>query len=304
MTEKIIIGIESKTFDNFGLDCFRNCPTLYDWRIKRGIIKPGARKTAADLGTGIHLALEHYYKEGMTDKSIAEAINLFAEYYASKQDISDEKRTLGRGLELLTKYFTKYRYEPFNVVATEVGGAAELGEYLYTYRMDLIVEWITPKGTYLWDNKTTSSLGRGIVKPNNQFTGYMAAGIELYENLLGFMVNYIGVYKSDKQKDKSTGKMVERDPFVRVPTSRTRREIEDWKVETINLIHQIEECQGRDIWPKFTNHCTAYASKCAYLDLCQSQDKDIVIPLLEAGVYEKSLWTPYDPGELEEGGER
>jgi len=227
MNNQIVIGVESKMFDNFALDCFRNCPAFYDWRINRGIIKPGAKKTAADFGTSIHLSLEHYYKNGMTDASIAEAIQLFADSFADKQDITDEKRTLAKGLDILSKYFTKYRHEPFNVITTEVGGAMELGEYLYTFRIDLAVEWYSPKGVYLFDHKTTSSLGRMVVKPNNQFTGYTAAGVETYENLLGFMLNSIGVYKTDKTKDKATGKMVEREILVRTPTARTRKEIED-----------------------------------------------------------------------------
>jgi hypothetical protein len=238
----------------------------------------------------------------MTDQSISEAINIFAEFFADKQDITDEKRTLAKGLEILSRYFGKYRREPFNVIATEIGGAMELGEYLYTVRVDMATEWFSPKGVYGWDHKTTSSLGRFVVKPNNQFSGYCAYLSEMYENLLGFMVNQIGVYKTDKQKDKATGKMVEREILVRVPTSRTRREIEDWKRETIHLIHQIEDCQLKDVWPKHTNFCTAYSSKCMYLDLCQSQDRDIVIPLIESGVYQKELWTPYVGGD-EEGGD-
>lgn len=303
MSNQIVIGVESKMFDNFALDCYRNCPQFYDWRIHRGIVRPGAKKTAADFGTAIHLALEHYYKNGMSDQSISEAINLFAESFSDKQDITDEKRTLAKGLDILSKYFTKYRHEPFNVITTEVGGAMELGEYLYTFRIDLATEWYSPRGVYGWDHKTTSSLGRLVVKPNNQFTGYMAALSETYENLLGFMVNMIGVYKTDKTKDKSTGKMIEREILVRTPTARTRKEIEDWKIETIHLIHEIENCQMKDVWPKHTNFCTAYSSKCMYLDLCTSQDKDIIIPLLEAEVYLKQPWTPYVGADEVEGGE-
>ncbi len=315
MPNQVKIGVESSTFDNFALDCFRNCETYYFWRILKGIIKPGAKKTAADFGSCIHSALEHYYKKGMTDQSIQEAMQLFTGEFNKFQDPADDKRTLGRGLEILERYFLKYRYEPFNVIDTEIGGAVELGGYLYTSRIDLLVEWQSPKGIYGFDHKTSSSLGRLIPKPNNQVTGYIMTLAETYVDLLGYMINGIGVYKEDTEIDKNapkvpsskTGKLIyatkEKATLVRLPTMRTKKEIEAWKRETLHLIHQIEECQEKDVWPKKDHFCSAYASRCMYLDLCQAQDRDIIIPLLEGGIYQKVDWVPYTGRGEEEGGE-
>jgi hypothetical protein len=316
MTEKgegVQSGIEGGCFDNFSLDCFRNCECYYYWRIVQGVVKPGAKKTAASFGSSIHLALEHFYREGMVESSISEAVSLFVEEFKQFQDLADDKRTLGKGVELLDKYFQKYKREPFDVVATEVGGAVELAEYLYTFRIDLIVEWHSPKGIFGMDHKTTSSLGRLVAKPNNQITGYLMALGDTYPNLLGYIVNVIGVFKEDEEMDKTapkvvspkTGKLIyakkEKQVFDRVITSRTRKEIEDWKKETLHLIHQIEECHERDIWPKRTGFCTAFASRCQFLDLCQSQDREILLPLLEAEVYKREFWVPFSPLASPEG---
>lgn len=307
MNNQLIIGVESKIFDNFALDCFRNCPSYYYWRIIKGIVKPGAKKTAADFGSCIHLALEHYYKNGMTDKAIQEGMNLFLSSFEPLQDDTDDKRTLGKGLELLGKYFSRYRNEPFNVVDTEVGGTVELEEYLYTFRIDLIVEWLSPKGIYGFDHKTTSSLSRTVIKPHNQITGYIYTLMQHYSTTLGFVLNMIGVYKALEEMDKSspkvlspkTGKLVyamkEREVLVRMPTSRTQVEIDQWKKETLHLIHQIENCQEKNIWPKKAPHfCTAYATKCQYLDLCQAQEPEKILAVLVASdVYKVEFWQPY-----------
>ena len=310
------IGIENGMWDNYGLDCFRNCPQYYEWRIVKGVIKPGAKRTSADFGSGIHLALEHFYKNKMSPASIPEAVEKFVQFFQPKVDPADEKRTLVKGVELLEKYFNRYKSEPFDVTATEIGGVVELGDYLYTFRIDLLVEWQSPKGLFGVDHKTTSSINRVVAKPNNQITGYIYGLSEMYgEEVLGYILNSIGVYKEDEEIDKNapkvispkTGKLVyakkEREIFIRSITSRTKKELMDWKQETLHLISQIKRCHEEDVWPKHTNFCSAFSSKCQYLDLCQSQDKDILQTMIDIGIYEQSWWQPYvGEGEDEEEG--
>src|SRR5574343_394180 len=96
------VGVESGVFDNFTLDCFRNCPQYYDWRIVKGLIKPGASMNGANFGSCIHSALEHYYLNGMTDESILQAYQVFAEEYNKYPNLSgDNTRTISKGLEIL-----------------------------------------------------------------------------------------------------------------------------------------------------------------------------------------------------------
>jgi len=301
------VGLESGIFDNQSLQWYRSCPQYYDWRANYQLIKPGAKKTAADFGSAIHFALEHYYKMGMTDVAIQESIEIFSEKFAPSQDPTDEKRSLLKGISILNDYFQRYRHEGFTPIKTEVGGMFSLNQsYLYSCRIDLILEWPTPKGIYGMDHKTTSSLGRLIAKPHNQLTGYEYLLRETFENVLGFILNCIGVYATDEEMDKNlpkvaspkTGKpiyqKVKREIFQRLPTTRTKNEIEEWKQQTIHLIHEIERSTEKKIWPRYTDYCNAFQSKCQFLDLCQAQSKEIYLPLLEAGIYEKSPWISYD----------
>ena len=301
----IEIGLLSKTFDNYALDCYRNCQRYYYYRIVLKIVKAWDKKTAADFGSCIHLALEHYYKNGMTDNAIAEALIIFTDKF--KEDPADQKRTVGKGLEILSNYFLRYRHEPFNVVETEVGGACELGEYLYTVRLDLAVEWQNPFGIYGFDHKTTSALNRLLVKPNNQISGYVYYLSQLYENVLGYMINGIGVYTSEEEMDKSvpkviskkTGKLVyatkPRETFLRLPTSRTVLELEQWKGEALQVIHQIEDSTEKGIWIEHApQYCTAYRGRCQYHDLCLAQEPEKMLPsLMAAEIYVEQAWTPY-----------
>ena len=78
--------------------------------------------------------------------------------------------------------------------------------------------------------------------------------------------------------------------------------MDQWKKETLYLIHQIEESHKVGIWPRKTKFCTAYASKCQFLDLCQAQDPDSILKaLIDAEIYKIDPWQPYkNEGEVVE----
>lgn len=288
--------MKENEFDNYSLSCYRRCPTYYRRRIQEMLVKPTERKTAAEFGVGIH-ALEIYYKGGMTEKAKEETLAAFMLHFAPFETEADDKRTVVKGLSILTSYFQRYAEEPFEVVATEVGLAFDIGEYIYKGRLDLVVKWLSPPGIYGFDHKTTSDLDSIVVKPNNQFTGYIAYLNEMFENVHGFMANLIGVYKTDKQKDKSSGKMIERDIFRRYPTTRSPWEVEEWKKGVLQTIHQIEECKECGVWPRY-DACKMYRTPCAFLDLCNAGSEEVVQRMIQGGMYEVSPWEAYK----EEGG--
>jgi hypothetical protein len=289
--------------DNYSIDCFRNCPKFYYWRIKRGLTKPGDKKLAAEFGTAIHLGLETYYKGGLTQEARDLAFTKSLEYFTPFETEGDEKRTSQRLVVILDKYFTRYPSEPFEVIATEVGGAFELdSNWIYTTRLDLPVEWKTPRGVYIVDHKTTYDLGSLIARPHNQITGYIYNACEMWENVLGAILNGIGVYATDEVMDKSlpkvpsavTGKPVyqkkEREFFMRIPTQRTTRELEEWKGETLWWLHQIEECEENNRWPKHSpDYCVKYKGRCIGLDLCNA-DPDTAERMIQSGLYVVQPW--------------
>jgi hypothetical protein len=293
------MSVEKKEIDNYALETYRSCPKYFYWRILRGLVKPGGSKRAADFGAGIHKALEVYYSKGMNEEAMAEGIVAFATEFEKVENLEeDDKRTVQRGLNILGRYYERYKGEPFNVMATEIGGAFELDSWIYRTRIDMAVEWTAPKGIYIFDHKTTSDMGRIIAKPSNQMSGYLYNASEIYENVLGLMVNVVGVYKTDKSKDKNTGKMVEREIFARIPTQRTPPELEDWKADVLHTLHQIEESIEKGRFPKHgPEYCTAYHGKCHFLDLCLS-DPDTAERLIEVA-YSYEPWEPYE----KEGGE-
>ena len=213
-----------------------------------------------------------------------------------------------KGLEILGKYFERYHgNEPFNVVATEVGGAFELGDYVYRTRMDLVAEWQSPRGMYVIDHKTSSDINRLIAKPHNQLTGYECNVREMYENVLGSMLNIIGVYESDEITDKDAPKVIsektgkpiyakkKREIFIRIPTSRTSLELEQWKKETLWWLHQIDESREKAMWPKKApEFCTAFRRRCMYVDLCNCALSDTQERMIaHGGLYEVKPWVPY-----------
>lgn len=296
---------EKREVDNFALQCFKNCPQSYYWRVVRGLVKPGEKQIAAEFGLAIHAALEIYYSGGMTPESARKGIEKFTELFSKVEDLESRKHTVAKGVEILEKYFAHYANEPFEVIATEIGGAFELGDWIYKTRLDLVVRWKETGGVYVYDHKTSSSIHRLVVKPNAQLTGYIANLYEMYENVVGATLNIIGVYETEEVMDKSLPKVVnektgkpiyqkkKRQVFTRPTTTRTPKEIEDWKRETLYLLDIIEDCKKRNLWVKNTNHCSAYHSRCWYVDLCNAVSPAIVDRMVESGIYQVDFWQPY-----------
>lgn len=292
--------------DNYSLDCYRNCPRSYYWRIHRHLVKPGEKKVAAEFGSGVHMGMERYYGGGMSQAAVDTALLDSVAYFAPFESEADDKRTTSKLITILDKYFTRYQHEPFNVVAVEVGGAFELdAQWVYTSRLDLLAEWQVPKGIYIIDHKTTYDIGSLIAKPHNQITGYIYTACEMYENVLGAIVNGIGVYATDEEVDKNVPKVKSnnsnrlvyqkkpREIFVRIPTQRTTLELAEWKAETLHYLHQIEESEERGVWPKHApDVCTKFHGRCAYLDLCNT-DPDTCERMIAGGVYEVKPWVAY-----------
>ena len=307
---------ERRQVDNFTIECFRNCPKFYYWRIHRNLVKPVEKKVAAEFGSAVHLALEIYYKYGMSQEAIDKALVDSLDYFTPFETEGDAKRTTARLLVILGKYFERYKHEPFNVLATEVGGAFELdNNWIYTTRLDLLVEWQSPRGIYIVDHKTTYDLGSLIAKPHNQITGYIYNAREMYESVLGAVINGIGVYATDEVMDKmapkipsaKTGKMIyatkPREFFIRIPTQRTPRELAEWKEETLWWLHHIEECVEHDKWPKHSpDYCVKYRGRCSFLDLCNA-DPETCERMIEAGVYEINPWQAYKGAATDTNGE-
>ncbi|MEM2125013.1 MAG: PD-(D/E)XK nuclease family protein [Candidatus Methanosuratincola sp.] len=296
-----------KEVDNFAIQCYRSCPRFFYWRIERGYTRVREVSISAQFGAAIHSALDAYYSSGMTQEAIDKALTRFAEEFGAFEEWEDSKRTVGKGLDILSRYFERYHgKEPFTVIATEIGGAFEVGDYIYRTRLDLVVEWESPRGIYVIDHKTTSSLNRMTAKPHNQLTGYIANLVEMYENVLGAILNCVGVYESEEVVDKTTkvisektGKPVyartKREIFMRIPTTRTTQEIEEWKRETLHTLHQIERSREEGVWPRYApEYCGAYRKKCQYLDLCNSTLNIAEKVLVESGLYERNEWKPYE----------
>jgi hypothetical protein len=261
---------------------------------------------AAEFGSGLHRALETYYGAQMSRESREQAKLDFLSYYAPLYaqgggEASDDKRTVAKGVAILEQYWKHYDVEPFQVIATEVGGAIELRPNLiYTSRIDLIVQWDSPRGIYGFDHKSTSAMDTIVPKPNNQFSGYITTLLEMYENVLGFQVNLIGVFKTEKQKDKYTGQMVPREIFQRVVTSRTPIEVEQWKREVINTVDHINRDIDTGVWSRFDKCKPFRNSMCAYHDLCLCQSIEMQERLIEMGAYVKEPWSAYKDDPVEE----
>jgi hypothetical protein len=294
-------GIEC--FDNTELDAFRRCQKYYNFFINKKKQRANDKKTAAEFGIAIHGILEDVYK-GM---DLLTSLEKWIPYFAPFESDLDAKRTCGKLRELMMEYFIYYENDTFVPIPQyiEVGFAVELmPNVLYTGRLDAPGYYKNrPNEMYVMDHKTTWKILGYLVKPHNQFTGYIFGARQYMEGVVGVVANLIGVYKDKPMRLKNSdgwrkGAAPE-DVFFRSVTTRSDEEIEQWRIEACALVDDIRRANDRGIYHGNSMNCKMFNRDCPYMDVCNvapaMQDE-----FLECDMYVTKEWKPYKNLEEEE----
>jgi ATP-dependent exoDNAse (exonuclease V) beta subunit len=233
------------------------------------------------FGAAIHKGAEVMYRGG-GQKEVMEA---FAEEYSEywRENI-DSERSIENGYVVLQNFMRRFPPKEDYLKTIEVGGklGVEQGfsvmlseEVVFSGRIDRLALW--EEELVIEDWKTSRYVGSGyiVLKPNDQFTGYaFGASDILGKAVKTIFITQIGTYV--KKQRKEGGKVIrlteddERVDLVRVTTTRTEEDYEDWKERLLRTANKIAFAEKGDYWPMQPHSCPSFQG-CEYLPLCSAQ---------------------------------
>ncbi len=285
-----------ETVDSTMLKTFRSCPNkfyweyLHHWKIARESVHLHAGKAFAK---GLEDMRKAYWVDGHSpDDSLAIGIESLLREYGDFEAPFGSAKTADRMAGAMTFLADKYPLgsEGTEPISTRSGRAIEFsiclpldfrhpttGEaVLYTGRCDQIVHFAG--GIFPEDDKTTSALGESWARQwemRSQFTGYVWAARQAYENVQGVLVTGVSILKTKYDA-------------MRVPTYRPSHMVDEWYAQVLRDLHRMKECWESGFWDKdLDDACSAYGG-CIFQSPCRSLDPQ---PWLEANFVQR-VWDP------------
>jgi len=243
------VDFKKRMYSSSSISDVMGCPRLFYYNWVRNL-EEKEESPPLVFGSVFHEVLKCWYKTNSQD----EAIKLFKDI---PSNIQDDFHTREFGEAIFKKYVMKYKVEPYKVLYLEKQFIVEIGERLYAGTVDEIAEW---NGfTYIVDHKTTKSLGLSFFegfRPNPQIDGYCFACREVCGSCAGAIIN--GVSKAKNPKDR----------FQRYTSSRTDREMDNWRTVFTDWTDIIEVYLKTEVWPMNTSYCYKWFKRCKYWALC------------------------------------
>jgi hypothetical protein len=286
----------TEIYDNSELEIFKTCPYKYYASMVAKRQARNDRKTAAEFGQAMHIAIQDLFRGGDKESAIA----LAEAYFRPHEDPSDAKRTIGRLDVLIDAYVDNYGQcgrDVYDVLDIESGFILPLHEdIMYAGRLDMRVCEKTTNRTYLWDIKTTWDLFSFVARPNDQFTGYLWAAREMYRDIDRLIVDLVGVYKSKPERGKR-GDWLEgkrpSDVLVRMVTERTGDELDAWQRDTIRWIDWIHQCHDTGVWPRNSQSCKRFNRPCPFQIVCSTDERTGRELLDDDDLYTDRTWIAF-----------
>lgn len=285
------------TIDSTILSTFRSCPRKFFWQyVQHWKSKyPSVHLIAGGaFASGIEAARNAFYVQGLCAED-SEAVGLAAllKHYGDFQDDSGSAKSPERMAGALEFYFEQYPLgadgaspitlpggrrgiefsfaEPLNVVHPVTGDPI-----LYTGRSDMIAE--RAEGIYVYDEKTTSSLGASWGRQwemRSQFTGYIWAAGKQGIKVNGAIVRGVSILKTKYDT-------------LEVPTYRGQHEVDRWEEQTTRDIKRMIAMWEEGYWDySLDGACTDYGG-CTFVQVCKARDPDEWLPIN----FEQRVWDP------------
>ena len=285
------------TIDSTILGTFRACPQKF-FRQYVQHWKPQAQSVHLVAGgafaSGIEAARDSFYVQGNTAAD-AEAAGLVAliKHYGDFECPADSAKSLERMCGALEFYFSCYPLGADGAVPITLAGGRRGIEFsfaepldvlhpvtgdpiLYTGRSDMIAE--RAGGVYIYDEKTTSSLGSQWGRQwemRSQFTGYAWAALRQGIKTQGAIVRGVSILKTKYDT-------------LEVPTYRSDYELERWEQQTLRDIRRMIQCWETGVWDwSLDGACTDYGG-CSFVSVCKSSEPEVWLPVK----FEQRVWDP------------
>jgi hypothetical protein len=177
----------------------------------------------------------------------------------------------GRPIELASgKRCIEFSFaEPLDLMHPETGEPL-----IYCGRADMIATWAG--GTYVWDDKTTSSLGGSWAQQwdlRSQFSGYAWAARKAGIKVDGVIANGVSILKTKYGRD-------------RAPTMRPQWEVDRWYEQTLRVLQRF--IRSWEAWKlsgmisafewNLDDSCASYGG-CIQRTICKAQNPEPWLPV-------------------------
>ena len=291
------------TIDSTVLSTFRACPQKFfrqyveHWKVRAQSVHLVA---GGAFASGIEAAREAFYGNGLPPAD-AEAAGLTAliRHYGNFDCPSDSPKSLERMCGALEFYFSQYPLgadgaTPLRFANGKLGIEFSFAEpldtphpvtgdpILYTGRSDMIAS--RAGGTYVYDEKTTSSLGGQWARQwemRSQFTGYIWAAGKQGIRVNGAIVRGVSILKTKYDT-------------LEIPTYRSPYEVERWKVQVERDMARMIAMWEEGYWDySLDGACTEYGG-CSFQKVCKSSDPEAWLPV----EFKQTVWDPLAKREL------
>jgi len=295
---EIVRPLFPPAIDSTFLAAFRSCPQkafrsyVEHWKPQRESIHLHAGGCFASAVEAVRRAfwVDHIDDQ---DECIAIGMVKLVEEWGEYEEDPEEKKSLGRMLGALVFYCDSYRLgedgaEPILLADQRRGIEFSFAEpldilhpvsgdpILFTGRADAIQHF--NGGVFLFDEKTTSSLGQYWSKQwelRSQFTGYAWACRQSGIPVDGVVVRGISILK-------------ERYDTAQAITFRPDWEIDRWYDQAHRDIARAIECWKSGYWDYNLDHSCAEYGGCSMQLVCKSPNPENWLPMY----FEKRVWDP------------
>lgn len=269
--------------DSTTLGTFRSCPQKM-FRQYMQHWKPAAESVHLIAGgafaEGIEAARTSFYQHGASaEDAVAAGLGALISKYGDFECPADSAKSLERTAGALEFYFEQYPLGADGATPLQFSDGRHgiefsfaqplpidhpvTGEPLfYTGRADMIAE--AYGGVYIYDEKTTSSLGPSWAKQwemRSQFTGYCWAAREFGLNPQGVCIRGVSILKTKYDTQQ-------------VLSYRSPYEIDRWLDQTCRDIERMIECWKQGYWDYNLDHACSEYGGCALQSVCKSSDPE------------------------------
>jgi hypothetical protein len=283
--------VDKDWLDYTSLTYFMRCPRMYWWRCRQNIVK-SAEAVALLNGAAYHDCIAAFHQERLRGVSFEHAVAGAMEVLIDgmkKITIEDPKRNVSVAMDTLGYYFMKWSGDVMTTKAVEVGGAIDLGDFLFIFRIDGLGEG--PFGLTVIERKTTTIVGsrwqqRG--KPNLQMEGYMfGASVLTGDDYLSGCLDIIPIHENARRREE---------PF-RIFTMRTKDELANWHQNIAEWWKSIKTCITDDYFPMNTESCVPLLGmSCDYTQLCSMYPSMNHESLEIPAEFKQEEWKPFELG--------
>jgi len=290
--------------DSTILSAFRSCPQkafrqyIEHWKPKGKSVHLVA---GGAFAAGVEAAREaYYYHSRPRDVALQEGMVALISAYGTFECPPSSPKSLERMLGALEFYFDRYPLgadgaEPIRLADGKLGIEFSFTEalpiahpttgdpLLFTGRADMIAHFAG--GIYIFDEKTTSSLGERFANQwemRSQFTAYSWAARKVGIEAAGTIVRGVSILKTKYDT-------------LQIPTYRSKEEVDRWFTQTLRDLERMIKNWEEGYWDySLDGACTEYGGQCAFTKVCKSSEPDLWLDT----DFEQRVWFPQERKEL------